>query len=128
MELKTILQNIELIRKSKGYSHEYMAMRLDISQAAYSKIERNTTKLNVERLLCIAEILEVELEEVLGIDAINQFTQNNKEHSTDYLQQTVNLYNENKEQLLKTINVYEERIKDKDLLIKELRNSLSKVK
>lgn len=128
MDLKTILQNIERIRKTKGYSHEYMAIRLDISQAAYSKIERNTTKLNVERLLCIAEILEVELAEVLGIDAINQFTQNNKEHSTAYLQQTANFYNENKEQLLKIIDVYEERIKDKEQLIKELRNSLSKVK
>jgi len=32
---------------------------LDISQVAYSKIEKNETKLTVERLFKIAEILEL---------------------------------------------------------------------
>jgi DNA-binding XRE family transcriptional regulator len=38
--MKRILETIEKIRKDKGYSHEYMAHMLDISQAAYTKIER----------------------------------------------------------------------------------------
>ena len=36
-----ILENIKRIRKQKGYSHEYVAHELDISQVAYSKLEKN---------------------------------------------------------------------------------------
>ncbi len=48
--MENILENIKTIRKQKGYSHEYIAHELDISQVAYSKLEKNETKLTVERL------------------------------------------------------------------------------
>jgi len=57
--MEKVINKIRTIRKDKGYSHEYMAHMLDISQVAYSKIEKNETKLTVERLFKIAEILEL---------------------------------------------------------------------
>ena len=62
--MEIVVEKIKDIRKNKGYSHEYMAHELDISQVAYSKIEKLETKLSVERLFKIAEILEVKVGEI----------------------------------------------------------------
>lgn len=54
----------EKIRKErliKGYSQEYMAFRLDISQNAYSKLEREETELSVKRAYQIVEILDIQI-------------------------------------------------------------------
>ena len=119
--MKKILEKIKEIRTDKGYSHEYMALELDISQVAYSKLEKLDTKLSVERLYKIAEILEVKVGDILDIQPNNQFNQTTRENSTGYLQQIENFYQENKDQNEKIIALYEERIKDKDLLIEQLR-------
>jgi transcriptional regulator with XRE-family HTH domain len=50
---------IRIQRLTKNYSQEYMAFMLDISQAAYSKLERNETELSLKRIYAIAEILEI---------------------------------------------------------------------
>lgn len=118
--METILENIKRLRKQKGYSHENMAHELDISQVAYSKLEKNDTKLSVERLYNIAEILEVEVSELLDIKATNQLNQTNNENSTGYLQQIDHFYQDNKEQNAKIIELYEARLKDKDRLIAQL--------
>ncbi|SEO79592.1 helix-turn-helix domain-containing protein [Mucilaginibacter sp. OK283] len=52
-------ENIRIQRTIKGYSQQYMAYALDISQAAYSKMERNETELSIRRVFAIAEILEI---------------------------------------------------------------------
>ena len=124
--MKKIIDKIKEIRTDKGYSHEYMALELDISQVAYSKLEKLDTKLSVERLYKIAEILEVKVGDILDIQPNNQFNQINRESSTGYLQhqEIQNMYQENKEQNEKIIALYEERIKDKDLLIEQLQKML----
>ena len=52
-------EKIRLQRLTKRYSQEYMAFALEISQAAYSKIECGETKLTLDRIYEIAEILEI---------------------------------------------------------------------
>jgi transcriptional regulator with XRE-family HTH domain len=52
-------EKIRLQRLTKNFSQEYMAFMLDISQAAYSKIERGETVLTLPRVYEIAEILQV---------------------------------------------------------------------
>jgi len=52
-------EKIRLQRLTKNFSQEYMAFMLEISQAAYSKIERGETVLTLPRIYEIAEILEV---------------------------------------------------------------------
>ena len=56
---------IRIQRVIKGYSQEYMASRLNISQNAYSKLEREETELSVKRIYEIAEILEVSVYQLL---------------------------------------------------------------
>lgn len=57
--MKSLIEKIIAIRKKKGYSHEYMGYKLNISQVAYSKIEKGETRLSVERLYRIGQILSV---------------------------------------------------------------------
>jgi transcriptional regulator with XRE-family HTH domain len=73
--MEMVVEKIRDIRKKKGYSHEYMAHLLDMSQPAYSKIENSETKLSVERLFKIAEILETPVETFLEINPNNIYNQ-----------------------------------------------------
>ncbi|MDB3887371.1 helix-turn-helix domain-containing protein [bacterium] len=50
---------IKSIRKKKNFSQQYMAEKLGVSQFAYSKIERNETQLNWNKMLTIASALEI---------------------------------------------------------------------
>ncbi|MBK8502552.1 MAG: helix-turn-helix transcriptional regulator [Saprospiraceae bacterium] len=57
---KTCIQEtIRQYRIVRGYSQEYVAHQLDISQKAYSKIERGETKLTIDRLLKLSRIMEI---------------------------------------------------------------------
>lgn len=67
--IEEISRRICRIRKSKEYSQEYVSTQLGISQQAYNKIENGVTKIGILRLLKIAAILEVELNQLLLKDA-----------------------------------------------------------
>lgn len=60
-----IIQNIRSIRIAKQYSQDYVAVKLGISQNAYSKMELGYTEIPVERLLNLVSVLEVEITELL---------------------------------------------------------------
>lgn len=55
-----LASNIRKAREYRNYTQEYLAFKLSISQNAYSKIELGHTKLTVDRLFQIAEVLEVD--------------------------------------------------------------------
>ncbi|MGF7079044.1 helix-turn-helix domain-containing protein [Mucilaginibacter sp. UYCu711] len=57
--MNSIGEKIRLKRLEKNFSQENMAFELDISQAAYSKIERAETELTIRRVFAIAEILQI---------------------------------------------------------------------
>lgn len=59
-KVRAVAINIRKIRESKDYTQDYLAVKLAISQNAYSKIELGYTKITVERLFQIAQILEVD--------------------------------------------------------------------
>lgn len=101
-----ISKNIRKYRELKGYSQEYMAHELDITQASYAKIENNTTKINVERLFAIAKVLEMDAGEILELNKQTIYNQEIKENSVGH-QQVQNLHQDNKE-------AYEQIIKAKD--------------
>ncbi|MEX1132326.1 MAG: helix-turn-helix domain-containing protein [Flavobacteriales bacterium] len=65
-----ITQKIRRLRELRNYSQEYMAAQLGISQNAYSRMENGETKLDVERLRKVAELLEVGVEELLNPEAL----------------------------------------------------------
>ena len=64
---------IKNIRELKNLTQEYIAERLDISQAAYSRLESGETKISKEKLIQIAEALEVTPEDIKAFDSQKYF-------------------------------------------------------
>jgi len=68
LKIKKVAQNIRKIREYRNYTQEYLAAKLRISQNAYSKIELGHTKITIDRLFRIADILGVDPVAVLNIE------------------------------------------------------------
>ncbi|WP_370897710.1 helix-turn-helix domain-containing protein [Chryseobacterium gossypii] len=64
---------IKNIRELKNFTQEYMAEKLDISQAAYSKLEKGDIKVSSEKLSQIAKILDVKPEDITSFDSQKYF-------------------------------------------------------
>jgi transcriptional regulator with XRE-family HTH domain len=70
LKIKAIAANIRNKREQRNYTQEYLAVKLNISQNAYSKIELGYTKITVERLFQIAAILEFDVSELLDTEPL----------------------------------------------------------
>ena len=66
LKIKAIAANIRHKREYRNYTQEYLALKLNISQNAYSKIELGYTKITLERLFQIADILEFDIAELIN--------------------------------------------------------------
>ncbi len=60
-------QKIRKLRELKDFTQEYMADKLDISQQAYSLLEKDDN-IPFNRLKQISEVLEVPIEQIIGFD------------------------------------------------------------
>jgi transcriptional regulator with XRE-family HTH domain len=119
METAKILKKICAERDKKGLSLENMADELGITVSGYRKIVVGETKLSVERLIKISEILNVSLLDLLNLDK-NVLTQNNNNNESVYQQKIDNFYQTNKE-------VFEVMLKSKDDQIAVLNNVIEKL-
>lgn len=120
MEMEQIIAKIVQHRNRKGYTYENMADELELTPAAYRKIETGETKLTVERLFRISTILETPVNEILDIEGIH-LQQNNYNNANVYQQKIEHFYQENKE-------ITDQLIKAKDQLIEQLQNEIMYLK
>lgn len=108
---------IRKIRELKGFSQDYMASQLEISQRAYSKIENNDIKLDWGRIEDISKILQIEPIELVSFDdslIFNNCSQSGKSNI---------IHNNFPDELKKN---YEDRIQHLNEEILFLRNLLQK--
>lgn len=68
-KINEILKRIKTVRQDKGYTQEYMAYQLNISQISYHKLETGKTELKVKTLLEIAKIVAVKESSLLGCNS-----------------------------------------------------------
>ena len=118
--MEKIIEKITQYRNRKGFTYENMADELELTSAAYRKIETGETKLSVERLFRISNILETPVNELLDLDK-NHFVQNNYNSESIISQRIENFYQENKE-------ITTELIKAKDQLIEVLQKEIESLK
>ena len=116
--VEKLIKKIAAIRQKKGLSFENMADDLSITPAAYRKIETGETKLTVERLFRISNLLDTPLPELLEIDNYT-LQQINEPNSMGYQQKIGNFYQENRE-------IYDKLLKSKDEQIELLKKLLEK--
>lgn len=82
--MKEIGEKIRKIRELKGYSQDYMSQQLNISQRAYSKLEREEIKLDWQRINDISKVLEIDPVELISFDdslIFNNCTQSGKSNT-----------------------------------------------
>ncbi len=60
---------LKQLRQNKNWSQADAAYRLDISQPAYNKWETDQTKPNIDKLRKIAEVFEVEIQDLFNNDS-----------------------------------------------------------
>ena len=68
-------EKISSLRKRKNLTQEDMAESLNISQRAYSKIERGEVVLKIDRLEEIAKLLNANVNELLSDNGMQIFEQ-----------------------------------------------------
>jgi len=66
---KTVGKNIRTFRHHHVWSQEDVANRLGISIPAFSKIETGVTDINLSRLEQIADVYEIDVVQILSMDA-----------------------------------------------------------
>lgn len=117
---KEIGSRIKRLREDKNYSQDYLAQKLGITQKAYSKIETNQTRLSVDNLLRISEVLETSINKILDIDGgtvYNNYSTHNGEGIVI-----------NKSTSDKIIELYDKLLKAKDNEIEALKMLLDSKK
>ncbi|MDA8895835.1 helix-turn-helix domain-containing protein [Bacteroidia bacterium] len=61
-----IYDNLKTIRLIKGYSQEYMALKLNLkSSKSYCNLEKGQTPLSIDRLIAISKIFNLKVEQIL---------------------------------------------------------------
>lgn len=69
-------QNIRKLRELQNLSQEYMANKLSMSVSNYSKLERNSVPLTLNRLNQISKIINIQIIDILSFD-IDHFHNSN---------------------------------------------------
>jgi transcriptional regulator with XRE-family HTH domain len=69
----SIANNIKNLRELKNLTQEHMAAQLEISQRAYSKMERGETDVPFSRLEQIAKALDMNILDIVGFDDSKMF-------------------------------------------------------
>lgn len=109
--MEFVIKKIKRIRIIKGYSHENMAHDLNISQAAYTKLESSQTQLSVERLYQIAGIFQIPVTELLHEEINPSLLNDNNNLVVTYQKQIEHLQQNNKETYIDLINTLKEEIR-----------------
>ena len=131
-------EKIKVIRTFRGWTQENMAEKLGISTNAYAKIERGETDVNFSRLEQIAQVMEIDLPQLLGVDDKNVFNLTGSSHNTQgdnwYVNTPSTEQTEYKHKLEKADLIIEQQKKEIELLkqqvsdLRDMNNLLKKQK
>ena len=114
---------IKNIRELKNLTQEFIAEKLDVSQAAYSRMENGETKITDEKLAQIAEILEVKPEDIKAFDSHKYFNSFNNVSDSN-IESIISGMGSEEVQLLKKL--YEDKIVLLEELMQQQKKELEK--
>lgn len=68
---QAVADHIRKSREGKNLTQFYMAYKLHISQNCYSKMELGYSKISLERLFQISELLEIDAIDAIALGRVN---------------------------------------------------------
>ncbi|WP_289662262.1 helix-turn-helix transcriptional regulator [Flavobacterium panacagri] len=123
----TIKNKIRNIRELKNYTQEYMADKLGVTQAGYSKIEKGKTSLSYEKLVEIGRILDVSVEDIISFEYDKYFSNFNKITGNNNGNNNGNIsINSDNSSVLREL--YEDKIQLLEKLLNRTENELQRYK
>ena len=72
---------IREVRRNKGYSQEYVAYLLNVSQSHYSKLKNRIYSIDFDMLGKILDVLEINPLEIIGFSEKQKFLMNNSQNN-----------------------------------------------
>jgi transcriptional regulator with XRE-family HTH domain len=103
---------IKKFRELKNITRETIAAKLKMSLSNYSKIERGEIDLTISRIQEIANILEIDVSQILNFDATNIFNISNNKLVQGVKVETMQVHNdEYKDKYIKILEEEVERLK-----------------
>jgi len=127
----TLSKKLKLLRSYQGLTQEKMAEKLGISTYAYAKIERCETNVSHDRLKQIAEVGDIDLEQLFSLNVKNIFNfnevpNNNNNNNTIHAQcDIVNLHSDEQTELQHELEKAQLIIEQRDKEIELLRQQMS---
>lgn len=120
--MTTIEEKIRNMRELKNFTQEYMAEKLGITQAGYSKIESGATKLTYNKIEEISKVLGVQSEELLAFDSQKYFNSFNNVKGNNNGSVTIQVEDGDVK------NLYEDKIRLLEKLLYNTEQELQKFK
>lgn len=114
--MKKIIQRITKHRKEKGLTYENVALELEISTAAYRKIETGETKLTLERLFKLSTILDASIIDLLDLHEDSFHTNSNNIMSLDSQDLFLQLLKSKEDQILLLKEIISKKLNNKTTL------------
>jgi len=116
-------ENIKKLREFRGYSQDYMAKELKVSQKTYSNIESDKGKVNKNQIKHIAEILEIDPVYLLTYD--DKVVFNNENSAQTGGMYTSGIFNNNYNVRSEVEqDLYEKRIEEMKERIEEMKKEI----
>jgi len=116
---------IRKLRGEKGFSQEYMATQVGVSQRTYGRFETSQSKIDIEMIAKIAKVLDIDPYELIDFKDQNTFNNNDQQGgNATNICHAINInFNVFSEEIK---NLYEKIIDEKNEQIKLLENRLKK--
>ncbi len=124
LELSKIGNSIRKIRELKGLKQESVATKLGLTTNGYGKIERGESQINLERLNQIADVFDVNPNDILNFDENIVYNFESMNNSAPH--GTVNNYSQTEDEravfsrhIISLTDLVEKQTKLIDILIKQ---------
>lgn len=98
-------ENLKTLRKEKGFTQEALAAKLNVVRQTLSKWEKGLSVPDAEMLKQIAEILEVDVSQLLGADIIKEENKNEVAEQLARINEQLVIKNNRFRKIWKTIGI-----------------------
>jgi DNA-binding XRE family transcriptional regulator len=116
------MEKIKLIeaRKNKGYSQEFVAEKLSLSESTYCRREKGQIKVSIEEWKQLSELLGVQIEEIFEPEESNVYIYNENSTSTYQSNNNSTIHSSIPDFMLDALEKHIKKLEEENKALKEL--------